>query len=68
MESKQINTSKLVMLLAIGSSFFAGIISSFFGIGGGIIFVPLMVAAMGMGMKKQHLRPSLSYFLHLFQV
>ena len=52
MESKQINTSKLVMLLAIGSSFFAGIISSFFGIGGGIIFVPLMVAAMGMGMKK----------------
>ena len=51
-ESKQINTSKLVMLLAIGSSFFAGIISSFFGIGGGIIFVPLMVAAMGMGMKK----------------
>lgn len=52
MESKQINTSKLIMLLAIGSSFFAGIISSFFGIGGGIIFVPLMVAAMGMGMKK----------------
>lgn len=51
-ESKQINTSKLIMLLAIGSSFFAGIISSFFGIGGGIIFVPLMVAAMGMGMKK----------------
>ena len=52
MESKQINTSKFIMLLAIGSSFFAGIISSFFGIGGGIIFVPLMVAAMGMGMKK----------------
>ena len=51
-ESKQINTSKLVMLLAVGASFFAGIISSFFGIGGGIIFVPLMVAAMGMGMKK----------------
>ena len=51
-ESKQINTSKLVMLLAIGASFFAGIISSFFGIGGGIVFVPLMVAAMGLGMKK----------------
>ncbi len=40
------------MLLVIGASFFAGIISSFFGIGGGIIFVPLMVVAMGMGMKK----------------
>ena len=51
-ESKQINTSKIVMLLAIGASFFAGIISSFFGIGGGIVFVPLMVAAMGLGMKK----------------
>ena len=51
-ETKQINTSKQVMLLAVGASFFAGIISSFFGIGGGIIFVPLMVVAMGMGMKN----------------
>jgi len=52
MESKQHNTSKLVMLLVIGASFFAGIISSFFGIGGGIIFVPLMIVAMGIGMKN----------------
>jgi len=51
-ESRQYNTSKQVMLLVIGASFFAGIISSFFGIGGGIIFVPLMIVAMGMGMKK----------------
>lgn len=51
-ESRQYNTSKQVMLLVIGASFFAGIISSFFGIGGGIIFVPLMMVAMGMGMKK----------------
>ncbi len=51
-ESRQINTSKQVMVLAVGASFFAGIISSFFGIGGGIIFVPLMVVAMGMGMKN----------------
>ena len=51
-ESRQYNTSKQVMLLVIGASFFAGIISSFFGIGGGIIFVPLMMIAMGMGMKK----------------
>ncbi len=40
------------MVLAVFASFFAGIISSFFGIGGGIVFVPLMVAAMGLGMKK----------------
>jgi len=51
-ESRQYNTSKQIMLLVIGASFFAGIISSFFGIGGGIIFVPLMIVAMGMGMKK----------------
>ena len=51
-ESRQYNTSKQIMLLVIGASFFAGIISSFFGIGGGIIFVPLMMVAMGMGMKK----------------
>jgi len=44
--------SKQMIIFAIGSSFFAGIISSFFGIGGGIIFVPLMVVGMGMSMKK----------------
>ncbi len=41
-----------MMVFAIGASFFAGIISSFFGIGGGIVFVPLMVAGMGMAMKR----------------
>ena len=51
-ESKEKKTSKQLMIFAIGASFFAGIISSFFGIGGGIIFVPLMVAGMGMTMKK----------------
>ena len=50
-ESKKSNISKLVIVLVVGASFFAGIISSFFGIGGGIVFVPLMVVAMGMGMK-----------------
>lgn len=51
-ESKQYDTSKLITLLVIAASFFAGIISSFFGIGGGIIFVPLMIVAMRMGMKN----------------
>jgi len=51
-ESKEKVISKQMIIFAIGSSFFAGIISSFFGIGGGIIFVPLMVVGMGMSMKK----------------
>lgn len=51
-ESKEKTISKQMIVFAIGASFFAGIISSFFGIGGGIIFVPLMVVGMGMTMKK----------------
>ncbi len=51
MEPKEYNLSKQVMILAIGASFFAGIISSLFGIGGGTVFVPLMVVAMGLTMK-----------------
>jgi len=51
-ESKNYNLSKQIMILAIGASFFAGIISGLFGVGGGIIFVPLMVIAMGLSMKN----------------
>ena len=41
-----------MILFVIGASFFAGIISSFFGIGGGMIFVPLMIVGLGMTMKR----------------
>ncbi|MDE1829802.1 MAG: sulfite exporter TauE/SafE family protein [Thaumarchaeota archaeon] len=51
MEPREYNISKQVMVLAIGSSFFAGIVSSLFGIGGGTVFVPLMVVAIGLSMK-----------------
>ncbi|QLH03783.1 permease [Nitrosopumilus cobalaminigenes] len=51
-ETKEKIISKQIMIFAIGASFFAGVISSFFGIGGGIVFVPLMVVGMGMAMKK----------------
>ena len=51
-ETKEKTISKQMIIFVIGASFFAGIISSFFGIGGGIIFVPLMVVGMGMAMKK----------------
>ncbi len=52
LEQKNYNLSKQIMILAIGASFFAGIISGLFGVGGGIIFVPLMVVAMGLSMKN----------------
>ncbi len=52
LESKEKIISKQMMIFVIGASFFGGIISSFFGIGGGIVFVPLMVAGMGMAMKR----------------
>ncbi|MDH3204354.1 MAG: sulfite exporter TauE/SafE family protein [Nitrosopumilus sp.] len=51
-ETREKTLSLQMIIFAIGASFFAGIISAFFGIGGGIIFVPLMVAGMGMAMKK----------------
>ena len=51
-ENKKVNLSKQMMVFSISASFFAGILSAFFGIGGGIIFVPLMVVGMGMMMKK----------------
>ncbi len=51
-ESKEKIISKQTILFAIGASFFAGLISSFFGIGGGVVFVPLMVVGMGLTVKK----------------
>ena len=49
-KKKVISTTMIVFIIA--ASFFAGIISSFFGIGGGIVFVPLMVVGIGMTMKS----------------
>jgi len=51
-ETKEKTLSKQMAIFTVCASFFAGIISSFFGIGGGIVFVPLMVVGMGMAMKK----------------
>ncbi len=51
-ESKVYNKSKQVLVFAFSASFFAGIISGLFGVGGGIIFVPVMVILMGMMMKN----------------
>lgn len=46
------SSPRVMFALVTVASFFAGTISSFFGIGGGVVFVPLMVAAMGIGMFR----------------
>ena len=51
-ETQEKTLTKQMIVFVISASFFAGIISSFFGIGGGIVFVPLMVIGIGMTMKK----------------
>ena len=51
-ETKEKNLTKQMIVFVAAASFFAGMISSFFGIGGGIIFVPLMVVGIGMTMKR----------------
>jgi uncharacterized protein len=40
------------LLVLVILSFMAGILSSSFGIGGGIIFVPCLIIVLGLGMKK----------------
>ncbi len=51
-DEKPYNKTALMMIFSAGASFFAGIISSLFGIGGGIIFVPLMVIGIGIPMRR----------------
>ena len=51
MKARSMGETILVMIVAAVSSFSAGVVSSFFGIGGGIVFVPLMMLVMGMTMK-----------------
>ncbi len=63
METKEYHMTKQIMLFSAGASFFAGIISSLFGIGGGSVFVPLMVVAIGLSMK---LAAPTSQFILLF--
>ena len=41
-----------MIVISAGVSFFAGILSSFFGIGGGIVFVPLMIIGIGILVKR----------------
>ena len=42
-DEKPYNKTALMMIISAGASLFAGIISSLFGIGGGIVLLPVMV-------------------------
>ena len=52
MSSRPLSDTHAVMVLSAAASFLAGVISSYFGVGGGVIFVPLMVIIMGMSMMR----------------
>ena len=51
-KEKPLDVSRMLLVFSAGASFFSGIISSIFGVGGGIIYVPLMVIALGISMKR----------------
>lgn len=42
----------IIVILTVMASFFAGTVSSFFGIGSGVVFVPLLVVILGMSMMR----------------
>lgn len=41
-----------VLVISAAASFFAGVMSSYFGVGGGIVFVPFLVVVAGMTLAK----------------
>ena len=51
-EEKPIDVSRMLLIFSAGASFFSGVIASLFGVGGGIIFLPLMVVVLGLSMKR----------------
>ncbi len=58
----QRSRSQSIMAFCYAASILAGILSSLFGIGGGVIFVPLMVVLLGMSM---HVSAPTSQFIFL---
>ncbi len=52
MHSRQKSESLALIIIIPIASFGAGMIAAFFGIGGGIIFVPLMIIGLGLGIKR----------------
>lgn len=52
LSSRSISHTQAVVVLSVAASFFAGMVSSYFGIGGGVVFVPLLVVMLGMSMMR----------------
>ena len=52
MSRRSISHGGIVVALSASASLFAGMVSAFFGIGGGIVFVPFLVVVLGMGMMR----------------
>lgn len=52
LKTRTIKKSQAVMALCYASSFFAGVLASLFGIGGGVIFMPIMVALLGISVHN----------------
>ena len=50
--SRSASHVQVVAVLSAAASFFAGMVSSYFGIGGGVVFVPLLVVVLGMSMMR----------------
>ena len=46
------HSSAIILVLSTTASFFAGVVSSFFGIGGGVSFVPILIILVGMSMMR----------------
>lgn len=44
--------TSVLLALSAATSFFAGVVSSYFGIGGGVVFVPLLVLLSGMSIMR----------------
>ena len=62
-EQKEKFVTKQISIFIVAVSFIGGIISSLFGIGGGIIFVPLMILVVGL---KAKIAAPTSQFILLF--
>lgn len=52
LSSRSASHTQAVAVLSVAASFFAGMVSSYFGIGGGVVFVPLLVVMLGMSMMR----------------
>ncbi|MEM4275709.1 MAG: sulfite exporter TauE/SafE family protein [Candidatus Nitrosocaldaceae archaeon] len=54
---------RILMILAYPASFFAGVLSSLFGIGGGVVYMPLMIGLLSLSTKTSSATTQFILFL-----